>query len=43
MATHAQGSYMPGFPVGWNPTIGFGMPRVYDVILSGFTADELAS
>ena len=29
MATHAQGSYMPGFPVGWDPTTGFGMPPEY--------------
>jgi len=29
MATHAQRSYMPGFPVGWDPTTGFGMPPEY--------------
>ena len=29
MATHAQGSYMLGFPVGWDPTTGFGMPPEY--------------
>ena len=27
MATHAQGNYMTGFPVGWDPTTGFGMPQ----------------
>ena len=29
MATHAQGNYMTGFPVGWNPATGFGMPPEY--------------
>ena len=29
MATHAQGSYMPGYQVGWDPTTGFGMPPEY--------------
>ena len=29
MVTHAQGNYMPGFPVGWDPTTGFGMPPEY--------------
>ena len=29
MATYAQGSYMPGYPVGWDPTTGFGMPPEY--------------
>ena len=29
MATHAQGNYMIGFPVGWNPATGFGMPPEY--------------
>jgi hypothetical protein len=29
MATHAQGSYKPGYPVGWDPTTGFGMPPEY--------------
>ena len=28
-ATYAQGNYMPGFPVGWDPTTGFGMPPEY--------------
>ena len=31
MATHAQGNYMKGFPVGWNPATGFGMPPEYMV------------
>ena len=31
MATHAQGNYMTGFPVGWNPTTRFGMPPEYMV------------
>ena len=29
MATHAQGSFMTGFPVGWNPATGYGMPQEY--------------
>ena len=29
MATHAQGNYVPGFPVGWDPTTGFGMHPEY--------------
>ena len=31
MATHAQGNYMPGFLVGWNPATRFGMPPEYMV------------
>ena len=26
MATYAQGSFMSGYPAGWDPTIGLGMP-----------------
>ena len=26
MATCAQGNFMSGYPVGWNPTTGLGMP-----------------
>jgi len=26
MATHAQGGFMTGFPVGWDPASGLGMP-----------------
>ena len=26
MATHGQGSFMSGYPTGWDPTTGFGMP-----------------
>ena len=29
MAAHAQGSFMPGFPIGWDPTTGFGMNPEY--------------
>ena len=29
MATHAQGNYMTGFSVGWNPATGYGMPPEY--------------
>ena len=29
VATHAQGSYMPGYPIGWDPTTGFSMPPEY--------------
>ena len=31
MATHAHGNYMTGFPVGWNPATGYGMPPKYMV------------
>jgi len=31
MATHAQGNYMTGFPVRWNPATRFGMPPEYMV------------
>ena len=26
MATYAQGNFMSGYPAGWNPTTGLGMP-----------------
>ena len=26
MATYAQGSFMSGYPAGWDPTTGLGMP-----------------
>ena len=29
MATYAQGNYMSGYPTGWDPTTGFGMPPEY--------------
>ena len=29
MATQAQGGFMTGFPVGWNPATGYGMPPEY--------------
>ena len=29
MATYAQGSFMSGYPAGWDPTIGLGMPSEY--------------
>ena len=29
MATCAQGSYMSGYPVGWDPATGFDMPPEY--------------
>ena len=46
--THAQGNYVPGFPVGWDPTTRFGMPQEYMMSSRaanhiGFTADESAS
>jgi hypothetical protein len=31
MATHAQGNFMTGFPVGWNPATGYGMHPEYMV------------
>ena len=48
MATHAQGGFMTGYPTGWDPASGLGMPpRVLDSIYYGasklvsFTAFEL--
>ena len=29
MATYAQGNFMSGYPVGWNPTTGLGMPSEF--------------
>ena len=29
MATYAQGTFMSGYPTGWDPTTGFGMPPEY--------------
>ena len=29
MATYAQGSFMSGYPAGWDPTTGLGMPPEY--------------
>src|SRR6185312_16338402 len=29
MATYAQGSYMPGYSAGWDPTTGLGIPPEY--------------
>ena len=29
MATYAQGSFMPGYPAGWDSTTGLGMPPEY--------------
>ena len=29
MATYAQGSFMAGYPIDWDPTTGFGMPLEY--------------
>src|SRR6185503_17710160 len=29
MATYAQGSFMSGYTIGWDPTTGFGMPPEY--------------
>ena len=29
IATYAQGSFMSGYPTGWDPTTGFGMPPEY--------------
>ena len=43
MATHAQRSYMPGFPVGWDPTTGFGMTPEYMVSSSAGQPSTLAS
>ena len=43
MATHAQGNYMTGFPVGWNPATGFGMPPEYMVSSSAGQPSSSAS
>ena len=43
MATHAQGNYMKGFPVGWNPATGFGMPPEYMVSSSAGQPSSSAS
>ena len=50
MATHAQGGFMTGYPTGWDPASGLGMPpRVLDSIYYGasklvsFTAIESVS
>ena len=43
MATHAQGSYVTGFPVGWNPAIGYGMPPEYMVSSSAGQPSSSAS
>ena len=29
MTTYAQGSFMTGYPAGWDPTTGLGMPPEY--------------
>ena len=29
MATHAYGGFMTGFPVGWDPATGYGIPPEY--------------
>ena len=29
MATYSQGSFMSGYPAGWDPTTGLGMPPEY--------------
>ena len=43
MATHAQENYMTGFPVGWNPATGFGMPPEYMVSSSAGQPSSSAS
>ena len=43
MATHAQGGFMIGFPVGWNPAIGYGMPQEYMVSSSAGQPSSSAS
>ena len=43
MATHAQGNYMTGFPVGWNPATGYGMPLEYMVSSSAGQPSSSAS
>ena len=43
MATHAQGSFMTGFPVGWNLATGYGMPPEYMVSSSAGQPSSSAS
>ena len=43
MAAHAQGSFMPGFPIGWDSTTGFGMPPEYMMPSSAGQPSTLAS
>ena len=43
MATHAQGNYMTGFLVGWNPATRFGMPSEYMVSSSAEQPSSSAS
>jgi len=43
MATHAQGNYMTGFSVGWNPATGFRMPPEYMVLSSAGQPSSSAS
>lgn len=43
MATHAQGNYMIGFSVGWNPATGFRMPPEYMVLSSAGQPSSSAS
>ena len=43
MATQAQGNYMTGFPVGWNPASRFGMPPEYMVSSSAGQPSSSAS
>jgi len=43
MATHAQGNYMTGFSVGWNPTTGFRIAPEYMVLSSAGQPSSSAS
>ena len=43
MDTHAQGGFMTGFPIGWDPTTGFGMPPEYMVSSAAGQASSSAS
>ena len=43
MATNAQGGFMTGFPVGWNPATSFGIPPEYMVSSAAGQASSSAS
>ena len=43
MATHAQGGFMTGFPTGWDPTTGYGMPPEFFIPFTRGQASSSAS
>ena len=43
MATHVQGGFMIGFPIGWDPASGLGMPSEFLIPSTMEQASSLAS